>query len=337
MEFKDYYKTLGVEKTATADEIKKAYRRLARKFHPDVSKEPDAATRMSELNEANAVISDPEKRAAYDTLGQQQQAGREFRPPPNWDAGYEFTGGGAGAAGASGQDFSDFFEELFGRQARAARAGGMGRGNSGGNGAGARRAETPSFRGEDHHAKIELDLLDAYQGAERAITLRGAHLDDQGHVVSDERTLNVSIPKGVREGQQIRLAGQGSAGYGGGANGDLFLEVSFRPDARFRVQGRDVTQSVPLAPWEAALGAQVEVPMPTGSTIEVTVPGGWKKGKRLRLKGRGIPGRSGNDAGGDMYLELEIALPAADLPKAREIYETMQRELGASFNPRANA
>ena len=333
MEFKDYYKTLGVEKTATAEEIKKAYRRLARKFHPDVSKEPDAAARMSELNEANAVVSDPEKRAAYDALGQQQQAGREFRPPPNWDAGYEFTGGGGGgAAGAAGQDYSDFFEELFGRQARAARSGGMG----GGGGTGARRAEAPSFRGEDHHAKIELDLLDAYQGAERAITLRGAHLDDQGRVVTDERTLNVSIPKGVREGQQIRLGGQGSAGFGGGANGDLFLEVSFRPDARYRVQGRDVTQSVLLAPWEAALGAQVEVPMPAGSTIEVTVPGGWKKGKKLRLKGRGIPGRSDSDAGGDMYLELDIALPPADTPKAREIYRTMQRELGPSFHPRAN-
>ncbi|MEO9102697.1 MAG: DnaJ C-terminal domain-containing protein [Burkholderiaceae bacterium] len=332
MEFKDYYKTLGVEKTATAEEVKKAYRRLARKFHPDVSKEPDAAARMSELNEANAVISDPEKRTAYDGLGQQQQAGREFRPPPNWDAGYEFTGGGGSTSGGSGQDYSDFFEELFGRQARAARSGGMG-----GGGAGARRAEAASFRGEDHHAKIELDLLDAYQGAERAITLRGAHLDAQGRVVNDERTLNVSIPKGVREGQQIRLAGQGSAGYGGGANGDLFLEVSFRPDPRFRVQGRDVTQSVLLAPWEAALGAQVEVPMPAGSAIEVTVPGGWKKGKKLRLKGRGIPGRTDSDAGGDMYLELDIALPAADTPKAREIYETMQRELGTSFNPRANA
>ena len=328
MEFKDYYQTLGVEKTASADEIKKAYRRLARKYHPDVSKEPDAAARMSELNEANAVISDPQKRAAYDSLGQQQQPGREFRPPPNWDAGYEFSSGGGGA---SGQDFSDFFEELFGRQARAARGGAAG--GRGGMDGGARRAEAASFRGEDQHAKIELDLLDAYQGAERAITLRGAHLDDQGHVVTDERTLNVSIPKGVREGQQIRLAAQGSAGYGGGAHGDLFLEVVFKPDPRFRVQGRDVIQSVPLAPWEAALGAQIEVPTPTGA-IEVTVPGGWKKGKKLRLKGRGIPATAAAGAAGDMYLELDLALPPADTPRAREIYETMQREM--PFDPRAN-
>ena len=314
----------GSRRPRTADEIKKAYRKLARKYHPDVSKEPDAAARMSDVNEANAVLSDPEKRTAYDELGRQPHAGREFRPPPNWDAGYEFSGGGAGPAG---QDFSDFFEELFGRQARAARAGG-----AGGMGGAGRRAEPSSFRGEDHHAKIELDLLDAYQGAERAITLRGAHLDAQGHAVTDERTLNVSIPKGVREGQQIRLAGQGSAGYGGGANGDLFLEVVFKPDVRFRVQGRDVTQSVPLAPWEAALGAQIEVPTPTG-TIEVTVPGGWKKGKKLRLKGRGIPAASPGGTAGDMYLELEVALPPADSARAREIYGTMQREM--PFDPRA--
>ena len=324
MEFKDYYKVLGVDKSAGADDIKKAYRKLARKYHPDVSKEPDAAARMSELNEANAVISDPEKRAAYDGLGGQAQPGREFRPPPNWDAGWEFSGAGAGTDGMGAENFSDFFEELFGRQARAARAGGSARSRTG---------QAPSFRGEDHHAKIELDLIDAYNGAERGITLRGAHLDDAGHVVTDERTLSVAIPKGVREGQHIRLAGQGAEGFGGGARGDLFLEVSFRPDPRYRVQGREVTQSVPLAPWEAALGAQIEVPTPTGA-VEVTVPPGWKKGRKLRLKGRGIPGRSASDAAGDMYLELELALPPADTARAREIYETMKREMGL-FNPRA--
>lgn len=335
MEFKDYYKVLGVEKTATADEIKKSFRRLARKYHPDVSKESDAAARMSELNEANAVISDPEKRVAYDALGSQHQAGREFRPPPNWDAGFEFSGGGAGPAG---QDFSDFFEELFGRQARAARAGGMGGDGMGGGGGAARpsgsarRGHAPSFRGEDHHAKIELDLLDAYHGAERAINLRGAHLNPEGHVVTDERTIHVTIPKGVREGQQIRLAGQGGEGFGGGGRGDLFLEVSFRPDPRYRVQGRDVSQSVPLAPWEAALGAEIEVPTPTGA-VQVTVPAGYKKGRKLRLKGRGIPASSASGVAGDMFLELELALPAADTPKAREIYETMKREM--PFDPRA--
>jgi curved DNA-binding protein len=194
------------------------------------------------------------------------------------------------------------------------------------------RREPQPERGTDHHAKIELDLLDAYQGAERNISLRGAKLDDSGHVVAEDRTLSVKIPKGVIEGQQIRLGGQGGPGHAGGPAGDLYLEVSFKPDARYRVQGRDVTASLPLAPWEAALGAQIEVPTPT-SRVQVTVPAGWKKGRKLRLKGHGIPGRGATDPAGDMYLELELALPPADTPKARELYETMAREL--PFDPRA--
>jgi curved DNA-binding protein len=151
-------------------------------------------------------------------------------------------------------------------------------------------------------------------------------------VVAEDRTLSVKIPKGVIEGQQIRLGGQGGPGHAGGPAGDLYLEVSFKPDARYRVQGRDVTASLPLAPWEAALGAQIEVPTPT-SRVQVTVPAGWKKGRKLRLKGHGIPGRGATDPAGDMYLELELALPPADTPKARELYETMAREL--PFDPRA--
>jgi curved DNA-binding protein len=305
MEFKDYYKILGVEKGATEEDIKKAYRKLARKYHPDVSKEKDAASRMSEVNEANAVLSDPEKRAAYDELGTRThaRAGQEFRPPPNWDAGFEFSGTGA----EGGADFSDFFEELFGR-ARGHRA----QARSGG--------RTAAMRGEDHHAKIELDLLDAYQGAERTISLRSAHLDDEGHVVNEERHLEVKIPKGVREGQHIRLAGRGGPGFGGGPAGDLLLEVVFKPDARWRAEGRDVYQRVPLAPWEAALGGQVVVATPTGDA-EVTVPAGWKPGRKLRLKGRGIPGGEP----GDLYLELEIVLPPADNESIRAAYAAMAK------------
>ena len=303
MEFKDYYKILGVAKDATEEDIKKAYRKLARKYHPDVSKEKDAALRMSEVNEANAVLSDPEKRAAYDELGSQTHArgGQEFRPPPNWDAGFEFSGGGA----EGGADFSDFFEELFGR-ARGQGAGAR----SGGRGA--------AMRGEDHHAKIELDLLDAYHGAERTISLRSAHLDEAGHVVNEERHLEVRIPKGVREGQHIRLAGRGGPGFGGGPAGDLLLEVVFKPDPTWRAEGRDVYQRVPLAPWEAALGAQVVVHTPTGEA-EVTVPAGWKQGRKLRLKGRGIPASEP----GDLYLELDIALPSAETDAARDAYAAM--------------
>ncbi|MGE0496952.1 MAG: DnaJ C-terminal domain-containing protein [Ramlibacter sp.] len=325
MEFKDYYKTLGLDKSATQDDVKKAFRKLARKYHPDVSKEADAAARMAEVNEANAVLSDPEKRAAYDALGQQThaRAGQEFRPPPNWDAGFEFSGDGSGGAGLH----SDFFEELFGRAARGQRAQRPG-GAGGGGGFDGRQ---PQMRGEDHHARIELDLLDAYHGAERTLSLRGAHLDDAGHVLQQERELQVKIPQGVREGQHIRLAGQGSPGFGGGPAGDLLLEVVFKPDARWHAQGRDVYQRLPLAPWEAALGAQVNVHTPTGEA-EVTVPAGWRPGKKLRLKGRGIPGKEP----GDLYLVLEIALPPADTAEQRAAYEALGKAFAGPtpFNAR---
>ncbi len=290
MEFKDYYKILGLEKTATPDDIKKAFRKLARKYHPDVSKEANASARMAEVNEANAVLSDPEKRTAYDELasqppGRRGQQGQGFQPPPNWDGrGFEFRA----APGSNGPgEHSDFFEELFGRAQRGGASAGASSGRGG---------RMPPMPGDDQHARIELDLLDAYNGAERTLSLRGAEGD---------RQLEVKIPKGVREGQHIRLAGQGGPGFAGGAAGDLLLEVVFKPDTRWRAEGRDVYQRLPLAPWEAALGGSVAVHTPTGEA-EVTVPAGFKPGKKLRLKGRGIPGKEP----GDLYLELEIALPA---------------------------
>jgi curved DNA-binding protein len=308
VEFRDYYQILGVAKTATADEIKKAYRKLARKYHPDVSKEPDAEKRIKEVNEANAVLSDPEKRAAYDQLGSRYQAGQDFQPPPDWDAGFEFSGGGF--SGADMGDASDFFSSLFGHAGRRRP------------GAGAYRK-----RGEDRHAKILIELHDAYHGSTRAITLHAPHADDQGRVAIREHTLNVRIPKGVKEGQHIRLTGQGSPGLGGGAAGDLYLEIHFKPDPRYRVEGRDVYESVPVTPWEAALGAAIETPTPSG-TVQVKVPAGSQSGRKLRLKGRGIPG----EPAGDLYVVLEVVLPTADTDKARQLYETMAREL--AFNPR---
>lgn len=312
MQFKDYYQTLGVKRDATADEIKKAFRKLARKYHPDVSKEADAELRMQEVNEANAVLSDPEKRAAYDQLGRGHHPGEEFRPPPDWDAGFEFTG--QGYAPNETADFSDFFSELFGRM--------------GGAQAGSRHAHG-GFRaqGEDHHAKVLLDLEDAFSGATRQISLRMPKVDAQGRVQLETRTLNVKIPQGVRAGQIIRLAGQGAPGMRGAPAGDLLLEVQFKPHARFRAEGRDLHKTLPVAPWEAALGAVVLVDLPQGN-VKVRIPEGAQSGRQLRVRGHGIPGQPP----GDLLLDLQVVLPPATTPKARELYETMAREL--AFDPR---
>lgn len=304
MEFKDYYQTLGVEKTATPAEIKTAYRRLARKYHPDVSKEPDAARRMQEINEANDVLSDPEKRAAYDQLGSHRADGQDFQPPPGWDAGYEFSGGGF-----DGGDYSDFFANLFGRASRSARSSGF------------------HAAGEDRHARIVIDLADAYSGATRTITLQAPVVEADGRLRRQEHSLNVQIPRGVKEGQHIRLPGQGGPGVGNGPAGDLYLEVQFKPDPRYRVDGRDVYETLPVAPWEAALGASITAPTPAGN-VQVKVPASSQGGRKLRLKGRGLPG----EPAGDLYLVLEVVLPPATTDKARQLYETMAREL--PFNPR---
>ncbi len=317
VEFKDYYQLLGVARDASAEDIKKAYRRLARKFHPDVSKEADAAARMSEVNEAYAVLSDTERRAAYDALGRGHRAGESFTPPPDWDAGYEFSGRGPGA-GADGFDdeaFSDFFGQLFGN---------MGRPRRGHHAGGRSQAHGGPRHGEDHHARIVLDLEDAFSGATREVTLRSPQLTPGGQVELKERTLSVRIPPGVRPGQMIRLAGQGAEGFGGGPAGDLFLEVALRPHPRFRVEGGTLMAELPVAPWEAALGAVVPVTMPDGSTLKVRVPANAQPGRLLTVRGKGLPGREP----GDLELRLQVVLPSAMDPRARALYEQMARELG---------
>ncbi|MHB1400868.1 MAG: DnaJ C-terminal domain-containing protein [Thiobacillus sp.] len=315
MQFRDYYEVLGVPRDATAGDLKKALRKLARKYHPDVSKEKDAEARMKDVNEAYAVLSDPEKRAAYDQLGKDYQPGQDFRPPPDWDAGFEFSGHGYAPDEAAG--FSDFFEQIFGRA-------GMG-----GRGFGQAHARRGSVRaqGEDHHAKVVLDLEDAFTGATRQISLRAPKMDAQGRVMLESRTLNVKIPMGIKAGQVIRLAGQGAPGIGGGPAGDLLLEVQFKPHPRFRVEGRDLFLKLPVAPWEAALGAVVSVDLP-GGPVKVRIPQGAQSGRQLRVRGRGIPG----EPPGDLMLTIEVILPPADTPRAREFYEQMAKEF--AFDPR---
>lgn len=308
MEFKDYYQELGVARGAPAGEVKKAYRKLARKYHPDISKEPDAEKRMKQVNEAYAVLSDPEKRAAYDQLGRGYQPGQDFRPPPDWDTGFEFSE--RGTPGAEAADFSDFFAELFGRMGGPAR--------------GARA------RGGDHHAKILLDLEDTFSGTNRQISLRAPRIDANGRVVLDMRTLDVRIPKGIREGQIIRLTGQGAAVPGKGKAGNLLLEVHFKPHERLRADGRDLLLILPVAPWEAALGAVVPVKLPD-RTLNVRIPAGAQSGNEMRVRSCGIP----SDPPGDLLLEIRVVVPPASTPRARELYETMAREM--PFDPRRDS
>jgi curved DNA-binding protein len=310
MQFKDYYATLGVERTASQDEIKRAYRKLARKYHPDVSTADDAEARFKEISEAYEALNDAEKRAAYDDVSARYRQGQTFTPPPGWDGGFEF--GGRDSAGGGEFDHSDFFEALFGRRGRAARG----------------TRASGHMAGGDHHAKVLIDLQDAYRGARRTISLRVPKIDAHGHVTLEQRQLDVSIPKGVRGGQHLRLAGQGGPGYGEGPAGDLYLEIEFAPHPLFRVDGRDVFIDLPVAPWEAALGASVTVPTPDGSIV-VSVPRDSSQGRRLRLKGQGLPG----NPPGDLYAVLTIALPRADTAQAEEAYRAMARSFG-DFNPR---
>jgi curved DNA-binding protein len=311
MEYKDYYALLELEKNATQDDIKRAYRKLARKYHPDINKDEGAEDRFKEIGEAHEVLSDPEKRAAYDQLGKGWKQGEEFRPPPDWDAGFEFSGPSPGAT----HDYSEFFEDLFAGMRRSDRS--------------AHRQREFHARGEDHHAKIFVELRDAFSGASRQIVLRVPEIDEAGHLVLRNRTLNIQIPKGIAEGQHIRLKGQGSPGMGNMPAGDLYLEVNFKPDNLYRLSGRDLFVDLPVAPWEAALGARVKTPTPAGA-IMLKIPPGSIQGRELRVKGRGMPGKDP----GDLYAVLKIVLPPADDEKSKKVYEDMAREL--PFDPRAD-
>lgn len=301
MQYKDYYAALGVARDATADDIKAAYRKLARAHHPDLNKAKGSEARFKEISEAYEVLKDPEKRAAYDALGR-VPPGQEFRPPPGWDEGFEFSFGSGPSRGGRSEGFSDFFEAIFG-QMGSARGGPQGR---------------PGRR--DHHAKLGITLAEAVSGTTRQVGLRSPQMTPEGRVALKERSLSVIVPKGVRPGEMIRLAGQSGDG------GDLYLEIEIQPHPLFRLDGRDIHLDLPVAPWEAALGAKVMVPMP-GARVELAIPPGSSSGRKLRLKGRGL-------GGGDFYAVLQITMPRQMSPDAQRLWRELMAK-HAGHNPRA--
>jgi len=329
MEYKDYYKILGVERDVDQDALKRSYRKLARKYHPDVSKEPDAEAKFKELNEAYEVLKDPEKRAAYDQLGNNWQAGQDFRPPPGWDQGFEFHGGGY--TQVDPEQFSDFFESLFGRGGFGGGQGFHHTGAGPGFHQGAQdfhKSSARGRRGEHTHAKILIDIEDAYNGATRTLTLRHSELGADGRPQIRERSINVKIPKGIAPGQQIRLAGQGEPGFGGAEPGDLYLEVEYKSHPLYHLDGKTVYLDLPIAPWEAALGATVRAPTPTGA-VELKIPPNSRAGSKLRLKDRGLPTKEP----GDLFVVLQIALPPANSEAAKNAYREFENAF--QFEPRA--
>lgn len=316
MEYKDYYTILGVDKKASADGIKHAYRRLARKYHPDVSKEKNAEEKFKDLQEAYEVLKDPEKRTAYDQLGSNWKAGQEFRAPPGWDQGTHFYTSNGGFSEEELGGFSDFFTNLFGR----------------GHAGTSRRGHEPfRQRGSDQQAKIAISLEEAYHGTSKTLQLQVPEVDPAtGAYVNKLRTLKVNIPAGAKEGQQLRLPGQGMPGIGGGPAGDIYLEMTIEPHPLFTLAGKDVYLSLPVTPWEAALGAQVNIPT-LGGAVGLKLAPHTQGGQKLRLKGRGMPGKP---HAGDQYAVVQILIPPADTPPQKELYQKMAQMM--PFNPRKN-
>lgn len=315
MEYQDYYRILGVERSASQADIKRAYRKLARKYHPDVSKESNAEEKFKEVGEAYEVLKDEAKREAYDRLGETGQAGYSggqegFQPPPDWQDHFDFSGDQS-----TGQqhDYSSFFADLFG---------------GGGSHNTSDHFNSRPSKGDNIRAKVTIDLEDSMNGASRSFTLQMPEMDEQGRVSNQQRTLKVKIPKGIKAGQTIRLAHQGSAGIGDAPAGDLLLEVAFNEHRLYKIDGSDIYLNLPVTPWELALGAKIEIPTPTGK-VGITIPANSQQGRKLRLKGRGLPSKQA----GDFYVILQASIPPSTDAKAKALYEKMQQEL--DYNPRS--
>jgi curved DNA-binding protein len=332
VQYQDYYQTLGVDRKASQDDIQKAYRKLAREFHPDMNKSKGAEERFRQVGEAYEVLKDPDKRKQYDALGSNWKAGQEFRPPPGWGT----RAGGRPGARASQRTgnvdfddlggFSDFFSSIFGGMEGSPFAEPGTRGNG-------RTRQPRALRGESHEVELTISLADAYHGTTRRISLDLVSTDPDGEESRTTKNYDVKIPPGTTEGSVIRLAGQGAQGSSGGASGDLLIKIHIAPDPKFELSGHDLRTTVPIAPWEAALGAKVSVPL-FGGAATVTIPPGSQSGQKLRLRGRGLPirGAKGEATHGDVLVELRIVVPKELSAEERRLYEELKKV--SKFNPR---
>ena len=332
VKYQDYYETLGVTRSASQDEIQRAYRKLARQYHPDVNKNPEADQKFKQIGEAYEVLKDPEKRKKYDALGANWKAGQQFKPPPGFEnIRFEFGGREGGGFEFSSDGFSDFFEMFFGRGAagggfQSARTRGFRTGTSGRTSGGA-SGETFGGRpqkGQTIESEVEISLEDAYHGTSRQITLRDPE-------AGTSKKLEVKIPKGTTSGSKIRLAGQGGQGLAGGPAGDLILHLRIEPHPRFEVHGHNLHHTLAIAPWEAALGAKVPVPTLEGD-VTMTIPPGASSGQKLRLRGKGLPNRAHDEERGDLLVHLKIVVPH----ELTEDEERLFKELAkvSKFEPR---
>jgi len=317
MKYQDYYATLGVKRDASADEIKKAYRKLAKKYHPDVSKEKDAEEKFKDVQVAYDTLSDPEKRAAYDQLGQ-YRPGEDFRPPPGWERNFRFEQGNL-------DDFLDL-SELFANFGRGGAPFGGARGGPGRRGGGAF-----AMRGQDYEVTAHLSLEDLYRGTEVALDLAAPEPTSDGGMRRVPKTVRVRVPKGATGGQRLRVPGKGGAGAGGGPAGDLFLDIALKPHPLYRADGHDLYLDLPVAPWEAALGAEVEVPTLDGR-VKVAVRPGSRAGQKLRLTGKGLPKQGGGQ--GDLYCVLQVVVPSVLSDREKQLYEELAK--ASRFDPRGH-